>query len=163
MHGGTPLTCTVVSSVKYLGLQFHYDLYWSTHVANLCIKARRLIGLLYWRFGKHTDSVMITLLQLYKCFIHPHLEYCSIIWDPHLLRDIESLSLSRSASKIGPATCRDHFYTQSGILILVERQSRARLCHLYKIINHLTSYLVSPHRKHFCENQSIPDPELFLS
>ena len=31
-------------------------------------------------------------------------------------------------------------YTQSGILILVERQSRTRLCHLYKI-NHLTSYL----------------------
>ena len=40
-------------------------------------------------------------------------------------------------------------YTQSGILIHVERRSRARLCHLYRIINHLTSYLVSPHRKHF--------------
>ena len=41
--GGTPLT--TVSSVRYLGLQIRSDLSWSTHVANLCIKARRLIGL----------------------------------------------------------------------------------------------------------------------
>ena len=38
-----------------------------------------------------TDDLANILTQLYKYFIHPHLEYCSIIWDPHLLRDIESL------------------------------------------------------------------------
>jgi hypothetical protein len=84
---GTPLA--LVSSVKYLGLQIHSDLSWSPHVANLCIKARRLIGLLYRRFGKHAD--LVTLLQLYKSFIRPHLEYCSIVWNPHLIRDIEPL------------------------------------------------------------------------
>lgn len=142
--GGTPLT--VVSSVRYLGLQFHSDLSWSPHVANLCIKARKLIGLLYRRFGKHADSV--TLLQLYKSFIRPHLEYCSIVWDPHLLGDIESLEkVQRFALRVclkNWSCDRDHLYTQSGIPVLVERRSRARLCHLYKIINHLTSYPESP-------------------
>ena len=30
---------TLVSSVKYLGIQINLDLSWSPHVANLCIKA----------------------------------------------------------------------------------------------------------------------------
>ena len=144
--GGTPLTS--VSSVKYLGLQIHSDLSWSPHVANLCIKARRLIGLLYRRFGKHADSA--TLLQLYKSFIRPHLEYCSVVWSPYLLRDIESLEkvqhfVLRVCLKNWSCD-RDHLYThdQSGILALTERRSCARLYHMYKIVNHLTILPESP-------------------
>ena len=76
------------SLVKYLGLQIHSDLSWSPHVANLCIKARELISLLY-HCRKLADTA--TLLQLYKSFIRPHLEYCSIVWDPYHVGDIESL------------------------------------------------------------------------
>ena len=80
----TPLTR--VSSVKYLGLQITCDLSWSPHVTNVCNKTRRLIGLLYRRFYRHTDST--TLLHLFKTFIRPHQKYCSIVWDPHLAGDI---------------------------------------------------------------------------
>ena len=52
-------------------------------------KVRRLIGLLYRRFGKYVDSV--TLLQLHKSFIQPDLEYYSIVWDPYLIGDIEKV------------------------------------------------------------------------
>ena len=142
--GGTPLT--TVSSVRYLGLQIRSDLSWSTHVANLCIKARRLIGLLYRRFGKHADSA--TLLKLYKSFIRPHLEYCSVVWSPYLLGDIESLEkVQRFALRVCLKnwTCdRDHLYTQSGVLALAERRSRARLYHMYKIVNNLTIMPESP-------------------
>ena len=48
----------------------------------------QLIGLAYWRFHKNSDTK--TLLQLYKTFIRPHLEYCSIVWDPYLVKDNES-------------------------------------------------------------------------
>ena len=142
--GSTPLT--TVSSVKYLGLQIRSDLSWSTHVANLCIRARRLIGLLYRWFGKHADPA--TLLQLYKSFIRPHLEYCSIVWSPYLLGDIESLEkVQRFALRVCLKnwTCdRDHLYTQSGVPALAERRSRARLCHMYKIVNSLTIMPESP-------------------
>ena len=83
----TPLS--LVDSVKYLGIQTNSDLSWSPHVANLCNKVRRLIGLLYRRFYKHTDST--TLLQLYKSFVRPHLEYCSVVWNPYLAGDIDAL------------------------------------------------------------------------
>ena len=72
----------LVSSVRYLGVQLNSDLSWSPHITNLCTKARQLVGLLYRRFYKHANTS--TLLQLYKSFIRPHLEYCAIVWDPHL-------------------------------------------------------------------------------
>ena len=92
MVEGTPLM--LVSSVKYLGIQINSDLSWSPHVANLCNKARRLIGLLYRRFYRHTDST--TLLQLYKTFIRPHLEYCSIVWDPSERNYISNVTFPHS-------------------------------------------------------------------
>ena len=54
MIEGTPLNC--VSTVKYLGVQLSSDLSWSPHVSNICKKARRLIGLLYRRFYKNSDT-----------------------------------------------------------------------------------------------------------
>ena len=84
---GTPLQR--VTSVRYLGVELTQDLSWSLHVSHLCAKARQLIGLLYRRFYKHANTA--TLLQLYKSFIRPHLEYCAIVWDPHLSKDIEAL------------------------------------------------------------------------
>jgi hypothetical protein len=104
---------------------------WFPHVANLCIKARRLIGLPYRQFGKHADSV--TLLQLYKSFIRPHLEYYSIVWNPHLIGDIESLEkvqrfALRVCLRLKNWYCdREELYTWSGIPALAERRSRARL------------------------------------
>ena len=84
---GTPLLS--VSSVRYLGVQLNSDLSWSPHISNLCAKARRLVGVLYRRFYKHANTS--TLLHLYKSFIRPHLEYCAIVWDPHLLKDVDAL------------------------------------------------------------------------
>ena len=39
---------------------------------------------------------------------------------------------------------RDYLYTQSGILALAVRRSCARLCHMFEIINDLTSFPESP-------------------
>ena len=75
--------------MKYLGILINSDLSWSPHVAKLCSKVRKLVGLFYRQFYKHADST--TLLTLYKSFIHPHLEYGSIVWDPYLARDVDAL------------------------------------------------------------------------
>ena len=81
---GTPLQR--VTSVRYLGVELTQDLSWSLHISHLCAKAWQLIGLLYRRFYKHANTA--TLLQLYKSFIRPLLEYCAVVWDRHLSKDI---------------------------------------------------------------------------
>jgi hypothetical protein len=74
----------------------------------------------YRRFGKHADSA--TLLQLYKSFIRPHLEYCAIVWNPYLVGDIESFEkVQRFALRVCLKnwSCeREDLYTQSGIPVL---------------------------------------------
>ena len=56
-----------VTSVKYLFVQIKSDLSWSAHISSLCIKIRRLVGLLYHCFYKNAEPKI--LLQLYKAFI----------------------------------------------------------------------------------------------
>lgn len=141
---GTPLS--LVSSVKYLGILINSDLSWSPHVANLCSKARKLVGLLYRRFYKNADPT--TLLTLYKAFIRPHLEYNAIVWDPFLLGDIDSLEkVQRFALRVclkSWSADREHLYSQSRIPALVDRRKQARLCHMYKIVNDQTDFPEAP-------------------
>ena len=140
----TPLS--LVDSVKYLGIQINSDLSWSPHVANLCSKVRQLIGLLYRRFYKHADST--TLLQLYKSFVRPHLEYCSVVWNPYLVGDIEALErVQRFALRVclkNWTAEHDQLYIQSNIPPLSVRRSHASLCHLFKMVNNLIDYPESP-------------------
>ena len=63
-----------VENMKYLGIQINADLSWSLQISNVYTKTRKLVGLSYHSFYKHADTA--TLLQLYKSFIKPHLEYC---------------------------------------------------------------------------------------
>ena len=141
---GTPLQC--VTSVRYLGVELTQDLSWSLHVSHLCAKARQLIGLLYRRFYKHANTA--TLLQLYKSFIRPHLEYCAIVWDPHLSKDIEALEkVQRFALRMCLKNWSlDHsqLYSRSMIPPLTLRRSNARLEHLFKIVNNLCDFPENP-------------------
>ena len=140
----TPLS--LVDSVKYLGIQINSDLSWSPHVANRCNKVRRLIGLLYCRFYKHTDST--TLLQLYKSFVRPHLEYCSVVWNPYLAGDIDALErVQRFALRVclkNWSADHNQLYNQSNIAPLSARQSNASLCHPFKMVNDLIDYPEPP-------------------
>ena len=67
---------------------------------NIDSKARKLIGILFRKFYKNAQSS--TLLQLYKSFIRPHMEYCSPVWDPHLTKDT---MLLENAQKFGLRVC----------------------------------------------------------
>ena len=127
------------------------DLSWSTHITNLCNKARQLIGLLYRSFYKNADTK--TLLQLYKSFIRPHLEYCSIVWDPYLAKDTEALE---KVQRFGLRVCLKKWdldqeqLLQASNVISSDRRTHAKLSHLYKIMNELTDYPDAPllHKVH---------------
>ncbi len=62
-----------IPTFKYLGLLLSADLSWSSHIENICSKAKRILGLLYRRFYKNSDEK--TLHQLYLSLVRPHLEY----------------------------------------------------------------------------------------
>ena len=122
------------------------DLSWSPHISNLCVKARKLVGLLYRQFYQHADPS--TLLQLYRAFIRPHLEYCAIVWDPHLVKDVEALEkVQRFALRMclkNWSLDHDQLYQLSNLPSLAFRRSNAKLCHLFRIVNDLCDFPDAP-------------------
>ena len=62
----------------------------SEHIHTKCIKAKKLIGLLYRRF-----MVMQTQLHslncIYTALVRPHLEYPCEVWNPHLQKERDRL------------------------------------------------------------------------
>ena len=59
------------------------------HVEAVCIKARKLLGLVYRRFYGLVDASC--MIEIYKSLIRPHLVYAAPVWAPHLTRDIANL------------------------------------------------------------------------
>ena len=66
--GGQLLEC--VNSYKYLRVHLSSDLSWSNHTQHVCVKAKKLIGLIYRNFYNHIPQNM--LLKLYKSLVRPH-------------------------------------------------------------------------------------------
>ena len=66
----TPLE--TLSAVKYLGVTIANDLKWNIHIANICNKANRTLGLLKINLGKCSLEIKDSA---YKGLIRPVLEY----------------------------------------------------------------------------------------
>ena len=69
-----------VSSFFYLGIILSSSLSWSPHISSVCLKSRKILGLLFRHFSPHSSPS--TLIKLYLSLVRPILEYGSIIWDP---------------------------------------------------------------------------------
>ena len=134
---GIPLD--MVDSYKYLGLLISSDLSWSHRIDSICSKARKILGLLYWRFSRDTEPH--ALLQLYLSLVRPHLEYRSQVWDPHLQRDINQLE---SVQKFGLRVCAKQWDLSYNELLsnfdvptLNDRRLYLKLATMYKIVHDL--------------------------
>ena len=133
-------------SVKYLGILLTSDLTWSTHIAAVCAKTPKLVGLLHGRFHNCSPNVKLTV---YKAFILPHVEYASQVWDPHLLKHVDLLEKKtqkfalRVCYKNWSAHYSDHL-DSAHIPTLVQRRRKAKFTHLYKIVFGLTDCEMAP-------------------
>ena len=141
---GSPLI--EVMEYKYLGVTLTSDMTWSSHISNVCIKSRKLVGLLYRRFYRNSSSH--TLLKLYKSFIRPHLEYSSIVWSPYLKGEVEALEkvqkfALRVCTKSWDSDYQD-LLQRTSLTTLQTRRVQASLCHVYKIIHSLTDFPGAP-------------------
>ena len=128
-----------VNSYKYLGVLLTSDLSWSSHVGNICTKARRVLGLLYRRFYGQTSQS--SLKQLYLSLVRPHMEYACQVWDPHLVKDKKAIeSVQRFALKVVTAqwdSSYDELLELANLKPLEERRTELRLGLLFKILHNL--------------------------
>ena len=140
----TPLTVMgntldKVSSFKYLGVWITKDLSWSKHVSEVCIKAKKVIGLIYRQYYQHSNTD--TLKQLYMSSVRPHLEYATAVWDPHLQKDINKLEkvqtfALRMCTKNWTADY-DSLLTSCNLPSLKKRHLFLKLSFLYQLVNNL--------------------------
>ena len=83
---------------KDLGVLISKDLKPSKHIKEVVTKANQCLGMIRRSFS-HIDRDIFLLV--YKTFIRPKLEYCSNIWSPHLIKDINLLeNVQRRATKM---------------------------------------------------------------
>ena len=80
----------VVRSYKYLGVIVSSDLSWSSHIQLVCMKAKKILGLIYRNFAKYTSDSSV-ILKIYKALVRPHLEYAAQVWSLYTVKDIELL------------------------------------------------------------------------
>ena len=125
-----------VECFKYLGLLLSENLSFSEHINLTCMKARKIIGLLYRRF--YTNANSATLLQLYQSLVRPHLEYASPVWNPHMQKDIKSLQNVEKFALRMITKQWDLGYEELLEMVslpsLEIRRLQASLCTLYKIV-----------------------------
>ena len=76
----------VSKSNRDLGVILSSDLSWSAHVHYITSKAYKMLGLIRRSFS---SSIPVSTKKiLYISLVRSHLLYCSVVWRPHLRKDI---------------------------------------------------------------------------
>ncbi len=74
-----------VHSFRDLGVMVNEDLKSSLHCRTIAAKALRISGLIFRAFCTKNVDV---LLKAFVTYVRPLLEYCTVVWSPHLAKDI---------------------------------------------------------------------------
>jgi len=130
----------IVCSEKDLGVVFSNDLKVSLHCRDSYSKANRMLGLISRTIRYRHPTV---LLNLYKSLVRPHLDYCSSVWNPYYIKDIELLErvqhrFTRLFSELRILPYDDRL-RQLGLWSLQERRNRTDLIELFKLVKGFSS------------------------
>ena len=127
-------------SQKHLGLILDKKLAFDRHVDEKILKANNGISLIF-RLRKYLPRDI--LLNIYKVFIRPHLDYGDIIYDnpgnSSFTSKLESVQYNACLAITGcfRGTSREKLYAELGLESLADRRFSRRLCTFYKILNGL--------------------------
>ena len=126
-----------VTSFKYLRVLISSNLSWSPHILSICRKSRKLIGILYRLFYRHTSPP--ALFKLYSTLNRPHLEYCSSIWDPSSSATISHLEKVQFFTlKLCAKSWSSNYLSLLQLFncpSLSSRHKKSKLISLFKILN----------------------------
>ena len=134
-----------VDSEKDLGLHTTNLLNWSLHIQKSINKAKSVIG---WISRNLISRKKEVILNVYKSFVRPHLEYSVQIWNlpaTHgnwkTIKDIESVQreMTRMVDNIGLLPYRERLDTL-GLTTLLERRTRGDLIETFKIVTGKVNY-----------------------
>lgn len=149
IHGHTLQT---VDQAKYLGITLDSKLSFNPHIDNICKKANRTRAFVHRNTKNCPRHVKIAA---YHTLIRPQLEYCSSVWSPHTVNNIDKIQAvqRRSARSIMNdwTSRRTAKVLNQGITTgsptemqkalkwspLEERRAKAKVLMFYKIINNL--------------------------
>ena len=123
---------------KILELLFNFHLSFDNHIASIIAKAKQRIYLLK-KYFIYCNSLVV--INGFKTYVLPILEYCSPVWSPSALGDIlRSESVQRSFTKSLPdynSLTYVEKLGKSGLRSLELRRLCADLILMYKIIHKL--------------------------
>ena len=90
-------TLQTVTREKYLGITISNDLNWSTHINTITNKCNSKLGFLRRNLSRCPQKLKETA---YLSLVRPTLEYAASVWDPHLIKDRNSLeAVPRKAAR----------------------------------------------------------------
>ncbi len=85
VHG---IDLVTTETAKDLGVLFSSNLKFTEHVASICKRAFSRVNLIFLAFYSRKPSFLV---QMFKTFVRPVLEYASPVWSPYLKKDIDLL------------------------------------------------------------------------
>ena len=139
------LLVTTQPSTKHLGMILDSKLNFELHLEDKIRKAHRGIGLIK---RLQCDLSRKTLLNIYKSFIRPHLDYGDIIYDKpnveNFINRIESIQYNAALAITGAirGTSKERIYNELGLESLEKRRWYRRMCVFWKMVNgYAPSYL----------------------
>ena len=124
------------SFVRDLGVLVDEKLEWKIHIDKLVKSARQLC---YWVLSVFYTRQPVPMLTIFNSIIRSKLEYCSLIWNPYQIQDINKIEqIQRTfTSKIYGVGEMNYWERLSflGIMSLQRRRERMIIIHIWKILH----------------------------
>jgi hypothetical protein len=157
-----------MDSIKYLGVTLDASLNFDDHVAHVCSKISKAIGIL--KYCKFLPTPV--LITMYNAIILPHFDYCSTVWGSTTQKNLTRLQRLQSRAmrcilKLPAHTHVDEMLTQLKWMSVRQRIVFNQIVFMWKILNDKTpSYLREPvsyvHEVHSRTTRNSSNDSLFI-
>ena len=126
------------SIVRDLGINISSDSTWTPHINIMCDKARQMCS---WVLSVFRDRSAIVMLTLFNSMVRSRLEYCSPIWSPSKISDIQAIEGVQRHFTSRISGCSDMSYwdrlIKLNVTSLQRRRERYSIISMFKIIQGL--------------------------